>query len=103
VLFNEDDETQLTETEKEILKLHRYFSHRNGQKLWENLFQPARKLKGKKKLLLQFLDQCEVCKKYRRSPSSPKVGLPKAKDVNEVVSMDLKILKKNGKKEIGIL
>ena len=44
-----------------------------------------------------------MCKKYRRTPSRPKVGLPKAGDVNEVVSMDLKIFKKSSKKEIGIL
>ena len=99
-----DDEKDLTEAEeKEILKLHRYFAHRSGSKLWENLFQPAGKFKGKKNYVLNFLDQCEICKKHKRSPSKPKVGLPKAKDVNEVVSIDLKILKKSGKKEIGIL
>lgn len=104
VLFSEDDVKELTETEKkEVLKLHRYFAHRSGRKLWENLFQPAGKLKGKKNLVMAFLDQCDVCRKYRRTPSRPKVGLPKAKDVNEVVSLDLKILKKSGKKEIGIL
>ena len=104
VLFSEDDVKELTETEKkEVLKLHRYFAHRSGRKLWENLFQPSGKLKGKKNLVMKFLDECEVCRKYRRTPSRPKVGLPKAKDVNEVVSLDLKILKKSGKKEIGIL
>ena len=81
-----DDEKDLTEAEeKEILKLHRYFAHRSGSKLWENLFQPAGKFKGKKKYVLNFLDQCEICKKHKRSPPKPKVGLPKAKDVNEVV------------------
>ena len=29
--------------------------------------------------------------------------MPKSKDVNEIVSLDLKILKKTGNKEIGIL
>ena len=41
--------------------------------------------------------------KYKRTPSRPKFGLPKVGDVNEVVSMDLKIFKKSNKKEIGIL
>ena len=104
VLFSDDEKTKLTETEKkEIIKLHKYFAHRSGQKLWENLFHPAGILKGKKKLVLEFLEQCEICRKYKRTPSRPKVGLPKAKDVNEVVSLDLKILKKKGNKEIGIL
>ena len=104
VLLSERDEKELTETEKkEIVKLHRYFAHRSGSKLWDNLFHPAGKYKGKKKLLLQLLEKCEICKKNKRSPPRPKVGMPKAKDVNEVVSIDLKILKKSGKKDIGIL
>ena len=105
VFFCEGDDTkELTENDKkEVLKLHKYFAHRSGDKLWKNLFQPAGKLRGKKKLILDFLNKCEVCSKHRRTPPRPKVGLAKAKDVNEIVSMDLKILKKSGKKEIGIL
>ena len=103
ILFSEDS-NELTEGEKkEVFKLHRYFAHRSGRKLWNNLFQPAGKLKGKKRLVLEFLEQCEVCRKYRKTPARPKVGLPKAKDFNDVVSLDLKIFKKAGKKEIGIL
>ena len=33
---------------------------------------------------------CEVCKKFKRTPSRPKVGLPMAKEFNECVSIDLK-------------
>ena len=106
-LLTENGEKELSEEEKkEILKLHKYFAHRNGQKLWENLFQPAGLFKGKKSLILEFLGKCPICRKFRRTPSRPKVGLPKAKDANEVVSMDLKIFQKDGKKkkkEIGIL
>ena len=54
-----DDAKQLTEEEvKEILKLHRYFVHRCGNKLWENLLQPAGRFKGKKRLILEFLVMC---------------------------------------------
>ena len=106
IFFSEDEAKELTEAEqKEVLKLHRYFAHRSGAKLWNNLFQPSGKLKGKKRLVLEFLEKCETCRKYRRTPSRPRVGLPKAKDFNDVVSLDLKIFKKDGKKkkEIGIL
>ena len=104
VLFSDNDGKELSiEEEKEILKLHRYFAHRSGRKLWENVFLPAGRFTGKKRLVLKFLEKCEICKKHKRSPPRPKVGLPKAKDVNEVVSIDLKILKKRGKKDIGIL
>jgi transposase InsO family protein len=56
-----------------------------------------------KKLVLDMLGKCEICKRYKKTPPRPKVGLPKARDVNDVVSLDLKIFKKDGKKEIGIL
>ena len=105
IFFSEDDDQrELTENEKkEVLKLHKYFAHRSGRKLWENLFQPAEKLKGKKRMILEFLNQCEVCSKYKKTPGRPRVAMAKSKDVNEIVGMDLKILKKSGKKEIGIL
>ena len=39
VLMNSADEKCLTKEEKkDILKLHKYFAHRSGKKLWENLF-----------------------------------------------------------------
>ena len=104
VLLSDNESNELTSTEKkEIHKLHKYFAHRNGRKLWENIFLPAGKLKGKKKLVLGLLDNCETCQKYRKTPPRPKVGMPKARDFNDVVSLDLKIFKKDGKKEIGIL
>ena len=104
ILLTEDDSKELSDDDKkEVLKLHKYFAHRSGEKLWQNLFNPAGKLRGKKKLILDFLDKCDVCRRYRRTPPRPKVGLPKSQDINEVVSMDLKILKKSGIKEIGIL
>ena len=104
VLLSDKEADKLTENErKEVLKLHRYFAHRNGKKLWENIFLPAGKLKGKKKLVMDFLDHCDTCKKFRKTPPRPKVGMPKAKDINDVVSIDLKIFKKSKGKEIGIL
>ena len=104
IFLSEDDSKELTqEEEKEVLKLHKYFAHRNARKLWDNLLQPSGRLKGKKRLVAELLDKCEVCRKYKRTPSRPKVGLPKTKDINEVVSIDLKILKKSGNKEVAIL
>ena len=85
------------------MKLHKFFAHRNATKLWENLLQPSGRMRGKKRLIVKFLEKCDVCRRYRRTPPRPKVGLPKAKDVNEVVSIDLKILKKSGKTEVAIL
>ena len=50
VLLTDDDSSELSNVEiKEVLKLHKYFAHRNGKKLWENLFQLVGKLKEKKR------------------------------------------------------
>ena len=104
IFLSEDDGKELSDSEKkEILKLHKFFAHRNGRKLWDNLLQPSGRLRGKKRLVVEFLDKCKVCAKYRKTPSRPKVGLPKSKDVNDVVSIDLKIIKKAGNKEVAIL
>jgi hypothetical protein len=57
VFLSNDD---AKEEEEEVLKLHKYFAHRNAKKLWDNLFLPAGRLKGKKKLVMEFLDKCKV-------------------------------------------
>ena len=42
VFLNADDAKELTaEEKKEVLKLHKYFAHRNAKKLWDNMFLPA--------------------------------------------------------------
>ena len=43
--------------------------------------------------------KCKVCEKYRRRASKPKVSLPKARETNEVVSIDLKPVASITKKE----
>jgi hypothetical protein len=49
-LFHSEEEVKsLSEEEKkEVLKLHKYFAHRNARKLWTNLLQPAGRLKEKR-------------------------------------------------------
>ena len=82
------------EEKKEVTKVHKYFGHRSGRKIWE-LFAKADKLKGKKKAVLDIIDKCKVCSKFRKSPPRPRVGLPVANDFNQVVGMDLKVLRKS--------
>ena len=41
-------------------------------------------------LIKKICEQCNVCKKFLRSKSRPKIGLPKATTFNETVSLDLK-------------
>ena len=80
---------------EEIKKVHRYFGHRNSRKIWE-LFAKAGRLRGKKKAVLDLLDNCKICKSLKKAPPRPKVGIPIANNFNEVVGLDLKVLG-NGK------
>lgn len=41
-----------------------------------------------------LIDDCEICQKYRKTPARQRVVLPKSRDVNDVVSLDLKGWKK---------
>ena len=45
--------------------------------------------KERLKTLEEEIGKCEICKKYKRNPSIPVVGLPLAKNFNEVLTVDL--------------
>ena len=42
------------------------------------------------KKLEKIFTNCRICKKYRKKSKRPTVALPKANDLNECVSVDLK-------------
>ena len=75
----------------EVTKAHRYLGHRNGRKVWE-LFAKAGKLRNKKKATIALLDRCGTCRKLKKTPPRPKIGIPVANNFNEVVGLDLKVL-----------
>ena len=39
--------------------------------------------------MIGLIDSCEVCKKYKRNPAKPVVGLPWSKVFNEIVALDI--------------
>ena len=85
----------LTDDEKsQVDKVHRYFGHRSGRRIWE-LYAKADQLKGKRKEVLDIIDKCKICSQLKKAPNRPKVGLPVANNFNEVCGMDLKIVNKD--------
>ena len=80
--------------EAQVKKVHRYFGHRSGRRIWE-LFAKADKLKGKKQAVLEVIEKCKICSEMKKAPPRPKVGMPSANDFNEVVGLDFKVLDKN--------
>ena len=84
--LSDDEETQ-------VQKVHRYFGHRSSRRIWD-LFAKAKQLRGKKRAVLEVIDNCKTCSEFKKSPPRPKVGLPVANDFNEIVGLDLKVLSK---------
>ena len=82
---------------KSMLKLHRQYSHPSARRLKLLLKDANFDDKECFKFIEEISDDCNLCKKYRRTPSRPVTCIPLARDFNEVVAMDLKIwdLKKN--------
>ena len=83
---------QKTGKEKEAMihKLHRQFAHPSAKSL-KAIMNNADALDDEcEKLIDDISKKCEVCKRYKKTPSRPVVCLPLAKQFNDVVAMDLK-------------
>ena len=76
---------------REVEKVHRYFGHKSGRKVYE-MFAKAGKFKDKKKAILELLDNCSICRKMKKTPPRPRIGMPVANSFNEIVGLDLKVL-----------
>ena len=78
---------------KKLKKIHRVFGHPGNEKL-TSLLEDAGQMDGTvRKILKKIQGSCSICKRYKRKASKPKVGLPKAREINHVVSIDLKPVK----------
>src|SRR5215469_17403920 len=76
-------------------RLHLQFGHASFNKLRKLIEEGLNNKMGPeklKKMLIVIEESCEncaICKKYKRTPARPVVGLPLGKDFNDVVAMDL--------------
>ena len=82
------------ETRKWVLKLHKQFAHLTVKCLSQLLKDAGIQDTDYFRLVEEVTDSCNICKKYKRTPSRPVVSLPLARDFSEVVAMDLKEWKK---------
>ena len=86
-------EMETNEQRKVLTKLHRQFRH-NSTKATEDLLRNAGLLNDKiKRINKEVVAECDICKQYKKTPARPVVALPIAKKFNDVVAMDLKIVK----------
>ena len=73
----------------ELKKVHHVFGH-PSREIMELILKDAGEDAVVHSLMKKIQENCRVCKKFKRRASKPKVGLPKAREVNETVSVDLK-------------
>ena len=91
-LLAADPKTQL----KSLQKLHSQLGHRPKQAFISMLKHADTWDPSFSKMIDKIIDGCEGCILRRRNPDTPVVAVNMAKDVNDVVAIDLKVLK-NGK------
>ena len=74
---------------KHIRKIHRNLGHKSEKQL--NLLLRMVKQTGPNitAALREVSEDCEVCKRYKKTPQKPRIMMAKANTANEVVSLDL--------------
>ena len=80
--------------ENQAGKLHKQFGHPSSKRLIQLLKDGGINDKNYFDFVEKNSDECEICKKFRRTPSKPVVCMPMAREFNETVAMDLKEWKK---------
>ena len=73
-----------------LKKIHQIFGHPCADKMEQLLKDSGETDKIILKMMKQIQKTCRICRKFKRNASLPKVGMPKAREVNETVSVDLK-------------
>ena len=78
---------------KIALKLHRQFCHCRAEKLVKLIKMSKLWTEEEEKVLAKEVktisENCNICKRYKKSPSVPIVSVPLASSFNDVVAMDL--------------
>ena len=81
--------------EKNISKIHKVLAHPKPDILKYFFRNSSENDQETLKIIDEVLDKYEVCKKFQKSPSRPKVSLPVSNDFNECVALDLKEMRTN--------
>ena len=76
-------------SKKDVDRIHHYFGHLRPFKVRE-LIKDAGKLTKEVEEYIEDLKSCEPCLLHKNKVPRPKISLPRAKDFNEMVTVDLK-------------
>ena len=82
---------------KHVIKVHRNLGHKSKKQLLL-LFKMADQDGSRtKEIVDKVTEECEICRKYKKTPPRPKIAMAKATTANEVISLDLKEFNSEGK------
>lgn len=90
-----EQELNPTERKKQIIKLHKQFGHASAHNLKKLMANAGMMDNQTDKLIDNVVGECDTCIKYKKPAARPVVGLSKANDFNQTVSMDLHSLDQN--------
>ena len=90
VHFNMSENKTNKEIKQTIRKLHVQFNHAAGQRLIKLLKDAGLDDPMVIKETMNIENNCEVCKRYKKTPARPVVTFPLAREFNEVIQADLK-------------
>ena len=89
--------TEIPDIKKQALKLHRHFSHPRKERLQKLLQDAGKWNKEFNEALTDIEKECKTCKIYSKPPTKPVVGFSYAHAFNDVIALDLKDFKHDGK------
>ena len=75
---------------KNVKRIHEVTNHKQEENMIHAYRNAGIQTDGARKIIRRVIDNCKVCKKFKRSFGIPKVSLPKSHDFNEVIAIDLK-------------
>ena len=85
---NEEDVTG----ENVVKKIHKILNHKSKEQMYYAYRNAGKLDKGVKKTIDNVVEKCEICKKNVHSRPRPSVAVPRAKDFNIIVAVDLKVI-----------
>ena len=90
VLFNSGNDLEAT-----ARKLHQQFSHPSDKRLIDLVKTSGVNNEDLFLAINKVSEQCDTCKRYKKTPPRPVVSLPLATEFNETVALDLKVYENN--------
>ena len=88
--LKEEDDAVVSESA--IRKMHKILNHKSKEQMNHAYSNTGKMTPQVRKWIDRVVRICKICKRNKKSKSKPTVAIPRAKDFNSVVVVDLKIV-----------